>query len=59
MTTPTAQLLGVQAESEQSERDRTAAASVERCLLCQRHELDPLDAAFAHLAPGYPTEVAS
>lgn len=24
-----------------------------------RHDLDPLDDAFAHLAPGYPTEVAS
>jgi hypothetical protein len=24
-----------------------------------RHDLDPLDAAFARLAPGYPTEVTA
>lgn len=68
MTTPTAQTLGVQAESAQAERDRLAVAvPVDFRALFEslpvsdpdRHDLDPLDDAFAHLAPGYPqAEVA-
>jgi hypothetical protein len=58
MTTPMAQTLGVLAESEQAERDRQAACALAAGLVCQCHDLDPLDDAFAHLAPGYPIEVA-
>jgi hypothetical protein len=53
-----AQTLGVLAESEQAERDRQAACERAAGLVCQCHDLDPLDDAFAHLAPGYPIEVA-
>jgi hypothetical protein len=56
---PAAQSLGTLAESEQAERDRVAACERAAGLLCQCHDLDPLDDAFAHLAPGYPIEVTA
>jgi hypothetical protein len=59
MTTPTAQTLGTQAESPEAERDRKAACERAAALVCQCHDLDPLDEPFAHLAPGYPVEAAS